>query len=190
MSLNRSTLYYKAKGENPENIELMQEIDRYYPEHPTAGVLHMQSMLMLKGYHVNVKRVRRLMRLMNLMPIYPKPSLSKGTIPWYVHPYLLRGLDIRRPNQVWSTDISYIPVEGGFMYLYAVMDVYSHVLGWRLSNTLSGANGIDLLEECIHRHGTPEIVNSDQGVQYTSHWWVSLLEEHGIKNQYGWSGAM
>lgn len=99
-----------------------------------------------------------------------------------VYPYLLRGLDIQRPNQVWSTDISYIPVEGGFMYLYAVMDVYSrYVLGWRLSNTLSGVNCIELLEECIRRHGTPEIVNSDQGVQYTSHRWVSLLEEHGIK---------
>lgn len=185
MILNRSTLYYKPKGESPENLELMQEIDRYYLEHPTAGVLHMQSMLTLKGYHVNVKRVRHLMRLMHLMhlmPIYPKPSLSKGTIPKYVHPYLLRDLDIQRPNQVWSTDISYIPVEGGFMYLYAVMDVYSrYVLGWRLSNTLSGTNCIDLLEECIRQHGSPEIVNSDQGVQYTSHRWVSLLEGYGIK---------
>ena len=156
--------------------------DAYYRDHPTAGVLHVQGMLRLQGYHVNVKRVRRLMRLMNLHAIYPKPCLSKGGVPSYIHPYLLRGLAIDKPNQVWSTDISYIPMNGEFMYLYAVMDVYSrYVPGWCLSNTLSAINACELMEECIRWHGKPEIVNSGQGVQYTGHRWQSLLQGHGVQ---------
>lgn len=182
MGLNRSTLYYKKQGETPFNMDVMKRIDELYLEHPTAGVLTMVSLLELKGIHVGVKRVRRLMRVMSLMAIYPQKCLSKGGDAKYFHPYLLRHLDIVRPNQVWSTDISYIPMKGGFMYLYAVIDVYSRfIVGWRLSNTLSASNCYELIEDCIKVYGAPEIVNSDQGSQYTTRKWKQLLEGYGIK---------
>ncbi|TFH95102.1 IS3 family transposase, partial [Porphyromonas levii] len=154
MKLNRTTLYYQPKGESEQNLEMMRIIDEYHTEHPTSGVVHMRDMLRLRGYSVNEKRVRRLMRKMGILVIYPQRSLSKGTVPSYIHPYLLRGLKIERPNQVWSTDISYIPMEKGFMYLYAVIDVYSRfVVGWKLSNTLSANNCTDLVKECIEQYG-------------------------------------
>ncbi len=181
MGLNRSTLYYKSKGESAENLHIMERIDQLYLEHPTAGVLTMAALLKAEGFSVNPKRVRRLMRKMNLVAIYPQKCLSKGGAPKYFHPYLLRHLDIVRPNQVWSTDISYIPMKNGFMYLYAVIDVYSRfIVGW-LSNTLSATNCYELLEECIQLYGSPEIVNSDQGSQYTTKRWEDLLTSHDIK---------
>lgn len=138
MHLNRSNLYYKPKGESAENLHIMELMDRYYTEHPTSGVLTMVNMLALLGITANPKRVRRLLRKMGLLAIYPKKCLSKGGKSQYFHPYLLRGMAITRPNQVWSTDISYIPMKNGFMYLYAVIDVFSRfIVGWKLSNTLS-----------------------------------------------------
>lgn len=147
----------------------------------------MAALLNMAGCPVVVKRVRRLMRKMGLMAIYPQKCLSKGGAPKCFHPYLLRQLDIVRPNQVWSTDISYIPVKDGFMYLYAVIDVYSRfIVGWRLSNTLSASNCYELQEECIQLYDAPEIVNSDQGSQYTTQRWEELLTNHGIKvSMYG-----
>ena len=144
-------------------------------------------MLRLRGYSVNEKRVRRLMRKMDLLVIFPQRSLSKITVPSYVRPYLLRGLKVERPNQVWPTDISYISMDKGFMYLSAVIDVYSRfVVGWKYSNTLSANNCTDLVKESIEQYGCPEIINSDQGVQYTSKKWVELLEAKGIRiSMYG-----
>ena len=116
------------------------------------------------------------------MAIYPQKSLSKGGAPKYFHPYLLRHLDITHRNQVWSTDISYIPMKGGFMYLYAVIDVFTrYIVGWRLSNTLTATNAYELMRECIRVHGAPEIVNSDQGSQYTTKDWHDLLTSYGIQ---------
>lgn len=182
MRVNRSTLYYERRGESQFNLALMEEIDRLFIAHPTLGVEKMTALLKLNGYSVNVKRVRRLMRKMNLMAIYPQKSLSGGGNAKYVYSYLLRGLDICRSNQVWSTDISYIPMNGGFMYMYAIIDVYSrYILGWRLSNTLSASNAYELLEECVERYGAPEIMNTDQGVQYTSKGWIELLQKHYIQ---------
>lgn len=182
MHFNRSTLYYKPKGESEENLRIMEEMDRYYMEHPTAGVLTMVNMLALAGIVVNQKRVRRLLRLMGINAIYPKKCLSKGGRPQYIHPYLLRDMEVERPNQVWSTDISYIPMKGGFMYLYAVIDVYSRfIVGWRLSNTLSATNCHELIKDCVRVYGAPEIINSDQGSQYTSQAWTNLLESYGTK---------
>ena len=182
MRFNRSTLYYKPKGEPEENLRMMEAMDRYYLEHPSAGVRTMTLMLGERGVHANEKRVRRLLRKMNVMAIYPRKSLSGGGCTDHVHPYLLRNLDVLRPNQVWNTDISYIHMEGGFMYLYAIIDAYSrYVVGWRLSNTLSASNALDLLKECVERHGAPEIVNSDQGSQYTTKAWEELLEGNGIR---------
>lgn len=182
MEISRSTLYYERKGESEFNLALMEEIDKLFIAHPTLGVEKMTALLNLKGYPVNVKRVRRLMRKMNLMAIYPQKSLSGGGNAKYVCSYLLRGLDICRSNQVWSTDISYVPMNGGFMYMYAIIDVYSrYILGWRLSNTLSASNAYELLEECVERYGAPEIMNTDQGVQYTSKGWIELLQKHSIQ---------
>ncbi len=182
MGLNRTTLYYKPKGESAENLKMMEMMDKYYLDHPTAGVLTMVNMLILAGMTVGAKRVRRLMRKMGLMAIYPQKCLSKGGKPEYFHPYLLRHLGIDHPNQVWSTDISYIPMKGGFMYLYAIIDVYSRfIVGWRLSNTLSANNCYELVEDCVRRYGAPEIINSDQGSQYTTKQWEDLLTGHGIQ---------
>ena len=160
----------------------MEKIGRIYTEHPTIGVLKMVETLALDGIHANAKRIRRLMRKMNLMAIYPTKCLSTGGNPEYFHPYLLRNLEVTHPNQVWSTDISCIPMQGGFMYLYAVIDVYSrYIVGWRLSNTLSATNELELMEECINKWGAPEIVNSAQGILYTTQKWQDLLEGYGIR---------
>ena len=179
--LNRTSHYYKRKGESDENQTVMRKIDEYYQDHPTAGVATMTNMLCLQGFIVNPKRVRRLLRKMGLQAVYPQRKLSRPGQAEYVHPYLPRGLRVVRRNQVWSTDISYIHMEHGFMYLYAIIDVYSwYIVGWRLSNTLEGSNCVELLEECIRKHGRPEIVNTDQGSQYTSPAWVGALKSHGI----------
>ncbi|MGN0029062.1 MAG: IS3 family transposase [Marinilabiliaceae bacterium] len=179
--LNRTSHNYKRKGENEENLRIMRKLDEYYQSHPTAGVVTMSNMLRLQGYAANPKRVRRLLRKMGLRTIHPQRALSKPGQAAHVHPYLLRGLKIERRNQVRSTDISYIPMERGFMYLYAIIDVYSrYIVGWRLSNTLEGSNCVELLEECVRGCCRPEIVNTDQGSQYTSPAWVGALESLGI----------
>lgn len=182
MEINRSSLYYEKKGESAENLRLMEIMDRYFFEHPTTGKRGFRDYLRTIGYTVNVKRVKRLMDIMGIEPIYPKKCLSKGGKAKYIKEYLLRNLQIDHRNQVWSTDISYIPMKGGFMYLYAMIDVHSrYVLGWRLSNSLSAINAYDLLRECVEVYGTPEIVNTDQGRQYTTAEWENLLNGYGIR---------
>jgi len=182
LDINRSGLYYKTKGESVENLEIMRLMDAHFIDHPTYGVLQMQDMLGDNGYQVNEKRVRRLLRKMGIMAIYPQRNLSKRLQAKYVHPYLLRDLEINRVNQVWEIDITYIPMAKGFMYLTAIIDVYSRfVVGWGLSNTLDADASIKVLKQAISTHGKPEIVNSDQGCQFTCHKWVNLLKESGIK---------
>lgn len=182
LCLTRSNLYYTRSGESGENVKAMNIMDKYYVAHPTAGVKTMVSVLRNSGITANHKRVRRLMRVMNIVAVYPKKCLSKGVNPKHIYPYMLRGMSITRRNQVWSTDISYIPMENGFMYLYAIIDVYSrYVVGWRLSNSLSASNCYELAEECILRHGAPEYINSDQGSQYTTDRWITLWESYGVK---------
>jgi len=182
LSVPRSTYYYKPKPENAENLEVMRYIDMYSLEHPTTGVKKMTSALKAAGYVVNEKRVRRLSRLLGYFPIMPrKKNVTKNDLN-YVHPYLLKDLEVSQPNQVWSTDISYIPMPHGFMYLYAIIDVYSRfVLGWRLSNTLDDSNCHELMKECVERYGAPQIVNTDQGSQYTTKKWADLLRSYGIR---------
>ena len=182
MRCNRSSFYYARSQESAENLEIMRIMDEYYAAHPTAGVLTMRNVLAMEGYRVNEKRVRRLLRKMGQQAVYPQKRLTRQGQAEYVHPYLLRGLDISRANQVWSTDITYIPMRYGFMYLYAVIDVYSrYIVGWRLSNTLDRSNCTGLLEECVARHGAPESINTDQGSQYTSRDWIDAVKGYGIK---------
>jgi putative transposase len=182
LSIHRSGIYYQPKGEKRENLELMRLMDEHYLKHPTEGVIRMQDFLLTMGFVVNHKRVRRLLRLMGLMAIFPKKNLSKLGLKKYIHPYLLKGLDITRPNQVWAIDITYIPMRNGFMYLTAIIDVYSrYIVGWGISNTLEAEASINVLKQAIKEHGKPEIINSDQGSQFTCEDWVEYLNEEDIK---------
>lgn len=180
LGITRSKYYYKQKGESQENLNIMVEIDKQYTETPFYGVRKMQARLRTLKHDVNHKRVRRLMRVMGLQTIYSKPNLSKANKEHIKYPYLLKGKRIDRVNQVWSTDITYIPMQKGFMYLAAVIDWHSrYVLSWRLSNSLDGIFCIDALIEAL-RNGKPEIFNTDQGVQFTSEKFTSILKESSI----------
>jgi len=183
LSIHRSGLYYKSKGESPLNLTLMKAIDRYFLDHPYFGVERMTDYLTMDlGYCVNIKRIRRLYRLMNLQTIYARPKTTKPNQSHYVYPYLLKNLKIERPNQVWQTDITYIPMFRGFMYMAAIIDVYSRkVLNWSISNSMTAAWCIELLTDTINMYGTPEIHNSDQGSQYTSEEYIGTLKKHHIK---------
>lgn len=182
LEVNRSSLYYKAKGESAENLALMAQMDKLFLEDPTLGVLGMQDELRDLEMWYNVKRIRRLMRLMGIEAIYPKRNLSRLGKAKYIHPYLLRALEITRPNQVWAIDISYVQMKSGFMYLTVIIDWYSrYIVGWQISNSMEKETQTELLQDCIARHGRPEIINSDQGSQYTSEHWVSTLKAQGIQ---------
>lgn len=182
LSISRSSLYYKPLGESDENLKLMRMLDKHFIDHPTYGVLQMQDFLESEGCKVNEKRVRRLLRKMGIMAIFPKRNLSKMLHREYVHPYLLRNLKITHSNHVWEIDITYIPMRKGFMYLTAIIDVFSRfVVGWTLSNTLDAEVQQNLLKTAVEQHGKPEIVNSDQGSQFTCHGWVNLLKDSDIK---------
>lgn len=182
LSINRSQLYYRPAGEKEENLMLMETMDKIFLSDPTLGVLGMQDELAERGMNYNVKRIRRLLRKMAIEPIYPKRNLSRLGKAKYIHPYLLRGLEINRPNQAWAMDISYIPMKNGFMYLTAIMDLYSrYIVGWQLSNSLEKQTQTELLHASISKHGKPEIINTDQGSQYTCEHWVSTLSGLNIR---------
>lgn len=187
LGVARSSWYYQPKGETPGNLELMRRLDEQYTRTPFYGVERMTAWLRQQGYAVNPKRVRRLLRLMGLEAIYPKPRLSvPGAGEARRYPYLLRGLTITRANQVWSTDITYIRMHHGFLYLVAVLDWYSrYVLAWQLSNTLDTGFCLQALEGALQQ-GHPAIFNTDQGVQFTSLTYTTRLERAGI--QISWDG--
>jgi putative transposase len=182
LGLPRSSYYYEPATETAENLQLMRLIDEQYLRTPFFGSRKMEVYLNKRGgeERVNRKRVQRLMRIMGLEAIYPKKKTTIGASGHKVYPYLLRNITVSRVNQVWSTDITYIPMRKGFMYLVAIMDWYSrHVLTWRLSNTMSVDFCLDALEEalCVDK---PEIFNTDQGAQFTSREFTSRLENRGI----------
>lgn len=182
INLNRSSIYYEAAGENKYNLTLMNLLDEEYTRHPFKGVLRMVAYLKELGHHVNEKRVRRLLRLMGIEAIYPKPNLSQSHSTHKKYPYLLKGLAITKSNQVWCTDITYIRLSQGFIYLVAVMDWYSrYVLSYKLSNSLDSSFCIEALEEALMLYESPEIFNSDQGSQFTSEAFTHILLNKGIK---------
>lgn len=157
----------------------MRKMDEEHIGHPEKGVIQMTDFLLDKGYKVGQRRVRRLMRLMGVQAIYPKKHLSVPGPAVYIMPYLLRGLKIDHRNQVWSIDITYIPMAKGFMYLTAIIDVYSRfIVGWSLHNTLDASNCIEVLKNAIAKYGAPEIINSDQGRQFTCLDWKETCAEH------------
>jgi len=181
LDISRSGLYYQPKGIAEEDLVHMKLIDRQYLATPFYGARKIAACLKSRGHLVNRKRVRRLMRLMGLKAIYRRPRTSKPAPGHKTYPYLLGGMKITRPNQVWAADITYIPMARGFLYLVTIIDWYSrYVLSWRLSNTLDAGFCVEALEEAL-RKGKPEIFNTDQGAQFTSETFTGLLAKHGIR---------
>jgi putative transposase len=178
----RSTLYYQPEPVDSDDLALMRRMDELYLASPFYGSRRMVAVLRHEGWEVNRKRVRRRMWVMGLEAIYQKPNTSKRHPAHKVYPYLLRGLVIDRPNQVWCADITYIPMAKGFAYLVAVMDWFSRrVLAWRLSTTLDAEFCVEALRDALELHGRPEIFNTDQGVQFTSDGFVGELESRGVR---------
>jgi putative transposase len=181
LGLNRSSLYYESTGESEENLLLMRLLDEQYTSTPCYGVLKMEAYLRNLGYEVNPKRVRRLLRLMGLEAVYQKPNTSKPNLEHKVYPYLLRGLVIDHCDQVWSTDITYIRLTSGFVYLMAVIDWHSrYVLGWALSTTLDADFCIEAVGNIV-QHKQCDIFNTDQGAQFTTPRFTQPLLGKGIK---------
>ena len=181
LGISRSSLYYLPTEAGAEDLELMALIDQQYLKTPFYGSRRMTAWLRNHGHQVNRKRVRRLMQLIGLEAIYRRPNTSKPNPGHKVYPYLLRGLEINRVNQVWATDITYIPMARGFLYLVAIMDWHSrYVLSWRLSNTLEADSCVDALEEALSRD-LPGVFNTDQGSQFTSEAFTSVLVAHGVR---------
>jgi putative transposase len=175
LGLPRSTYYYESRPESAENLRLLRRLDELYLEYPFFGSRRMAVTL-----EVNRKRIQRLMRILGIEALYPKPNLSRPAPGHEIYPYLLRGVSIERPNQVWSTDITYVPMQGGFLYLVAVMDWFSRfVLSWELSNTMETGFCLAALEAAF-RFGQPEIWNSDQGSQFTSADFLAPLKKRRI----------
>ena len=185
LTLNRSTLYYEPKPVSDYDLAIMNRIDEIYPAISSPyGYRYMHQQLLEAGYRVGVHNVNRLMNVMGIQAIFPKRRklTSIKNHEHKIYPYLLRDLEINRPNHVWSGDITYIRTHGGFMYLAVVIDWHSRsVLSWKLSNTMDTALATDVPKDAIDRYGTPEIFNSDQGSQYTSHEHTKLLRDHGIQ---------
>jgi putative transposase len=177
LAISRSSFYYMLKGESAENLALMRRIDELFLKYPFYGSRQMARQLRREGVCVGRHRVRRLMRLMGLSAIYQAPRTSDPHPEHRIYPYLLRNLQISRPNHVWCADITYIPVQRGFLYLVAIMDwATRHVLAWRLSNTLDARFCIEALNEALARYGKPEIFNTDQGGQFTSFEFTGVLK--------------
>ena len=184
LGLNRSSWYAPAPvdDESTENQRVMDRINTIYTDHPFYGSRKLTAVLRREGYRVNRKRVRRLMRAMGLVSMAPKPDTSRPHPQQAVYPYLLRGVVIERPNQVWSTDITYLRIERGWAYLVALIDWHSrYVLAWRLSNTMDTTFCVEALTEALEQHGTPEIFNTDQGSQFTSAAFIEVLNHHHIR---------
>lgn len=182
VGLSRGAIYYEPRALPERDLLLMRRMDELHLEHPFAGSRMLRDLLNQEGHQVGRKHVATLMRRMGIEAIYRKKNTSRSHPDHQVYPYLLRHLTIDRPNQVWATDITYIPMARGFVYLVAVIDWYTRkVLTWRLSNTLSTDFCVDALQEALAKYGTPEIFNTDQGCQFTSFEFTSVLKEHGIR---------
>jgi len=182
LGLHRSGLYYEPVPESGENLLLMKLLDQQYTRHPEQGVRRMTLHLRQRGYEVNPKRVRRLLRQMGLEAFYPKPRLSIPDPVAGRYPYLLKGLEISQPDQVWCADITYIGLPEGFAYLVAIMDWFSrYVIAWELSNSMESTFCVSALERALATGRQPEMHNTDQGSQFTSAEWLRVLEGRGIR---------
>jgi putative transposase len=182
LSLHRSGLYYKPQDESEENLAIMRFLDEQYLKTPFYGIRRLTALVRAGGYKANRKRIKRLMELMGWQTVYRYRNTSKPDKQHAVYPYLLKGLEIKSVNQVWAMDITYVPMRRGFMYLCAIIDVHSrYVVNWSLSNTMSAEWCKSVVEEAIVNYGKPEIMNTDQGSQFTSEVFTSLLKGNQIK---------
>jgi len=182
LEISRSGFYYEKSGEKSRNLEIMKLIDRIHTSYPFYGFRRIRQELRNYNFNVSKKLIIRLMKLMGIDVIYPKPNTSKPNPDHKIYPYLLRGLTIGRCNQVWEMDITYIPMEKGYMYLAAIIDVYSRmVVHWDISNTMDSVWCKEIVANGISKYGLPEIFNTDQGSQFTSHVFSSFLLENNIK---------
>ena len=182
LGVSRSSVYYRPHPDSQEELDLLKRLDELFTENPVYGSRRLQQMLKREGVRVGRRRIRRLMRKLGLWAVGPKPDTSKPHPEHKVYPYLLRGLNIERPNHVWATDITYIRMRHGFLYLCAILDWATRkVLAWRLSNTLTTDFCTAALKEALARYGTPEIFNTDQGCQFTSAEFTEVLKAHSIQ---------
>lgn len=182
LRLSRSTLYYRPRPVSPADLAIMRRLDELHLDYPFAGSRMLRDMLRAEGLAIGRDKVAGLMRRMGIEAIYRRPSTSKPAPGHKIHPYLLRGLAVDRPNQVWAMDITYIPMARGFVYLAAVVDWFSRrVLAWRVSITMAVDFCIEAVEEALARYGRPEIFNTDQGSQFTGGAFIGLLEANGIQ---------
>jgi putative transposase len=177
LGMARSTLYYTPSRSNEKDLSMMKDLDLLYLEDPTRGTRRMTKELKKIGYSVGRHHVRSLMQIMRLKTVYCRPRTTIADPGKYKYPYLLRNLEIKKPNHVWALDITYVPMGRGYMYLLAIMDVYSRcILGWSLSNTMDAEWVVEVLRNAILRNGKPEIINSDQGSQFTSEKYVNFIK--------------
>jgi putative transposase len=190
VGIARSTVYYPPRPVSPEDLALMKQIDLLHMEFPFAGARMLRLLLAAKGSKVGRRHVKTLMRRMGLEALYRRPRTTKPEPGHKIFPYLLRGMEITRPNQVWAMDITYIPMAKGFVYLAVVLDWFSRrVLSWRVSITMEASFCVDALEEALARYGKPDIFNTDQGSQFTCPAFTSVLAEHDIKISMDGKGA-
>jgi putative transposase len=190
VSISRSTYYYEGCGESELNLELMRLIDEQFLETPFYGSRQLARWLRREGYNVSRKRVRRLMRKMDLQALYQRPRTTVPHPEHQVYPYLLRDREVEHANEVWCSDVTYIPLRRGFLYLVAIQDWASRkVLSWRLSNTMDTLFCVEALEEALARYGAPEIFNTDQGSQFTSLEFTQTLQDAGVRISMDGKGA-
>jgi putative transposase len=181
LGVARSTLYYRAQGERETDLRLMRRLDELHLAHPFLGSRKLQRLLNEEGFEVGRRHVVTLMRRMGIEAIYRKPRLSQSGAGHRIYPYLLSGVNIERPNQVWAADITYLPMARGFVYLVAILDLYSRkVLAWRINNTLTSDFCVAALQEALRRFGRPEIFNTDQGSQFTAEAFTDVLKAHEV----------
>jgi putative transposase len=182
LQVSRSGFYYEPQSESEENLAIMRIMDEQYLETPFYGVERLLVLLTALAYNINRKRVRRLMKVHGWQTLYPTPRTTRIDPAAYKYPYLLRGLSIERKNQVWAIDITYVPMKKGFMYLCAIIDLHTrYVVNWGISNSMSAEWCTELVADAIALHGNPEIINSDQGSQFTSEVYTNMLKQKEIK---------
>jgi putative transposase len=182
LSISRASVYYQPRPIPPETLALLREIDQHFMDNPCLGSRKLTAVLRRAGHAINRKKVQRLMRQLGIQAVYARPDTSRPHPDHPRYPYLLKGLDITRANQVWCADITYIPMQKGFLYLAAIMDWYSRkVLAWRLSSSMDADFCVDALHEALRRHPNPEIFNTDQGSQFTAQAFTGVLLNAGVQ---------